>query len=554
MDYQNMDFTDTIARSYVSLLTNADIMNEVAEKFGTQSRYLKEILSIYVSNRILTVKVIHSDVDTAQQILECVVGYLPSIGEDITKNIAEHSLGLINNTSYSYINLDLIDKQKEQNDVSEKKFMIEKIKERPVNKKKLLRRTLITASMAVIFGLVACFTFLVLEPVISNWLYPEEEPQVVVFPEDQDEMSPEQMLAENMQRENQSSQSSSAPSEVMEQEQIRELLSGIILNLDNYKQIYSALAQYVAEMNRSMVTVTGVSSGVDWFNNVNESKNQSSGVIIAQNGKQLLILTDYSPVKQADDIIVTFNEGTQADASLKEKDETIGLAVIAVELDTLNEDFLKNDITIATFGSSNIKDIAGLPVVALGRPMGTNGSLGYGIITSSASESAASDTTYRILQTNIVGSQNAGGVLFNLQGQVIGIITNGKSATDMKNMVCAYGITELKRHIEKMSNGEKFAYLGLKGVGVTEEANSELGVPYGAYITEVEMDSPAMLAGIQQGDVITGFGERVIVSFDEYTNSLLSMKPGDSVELTIMRQSQQEYKEMKFDITLTVLK
>ena len=72
-------------------------------------------------------------------------------------------------------------KQKEQNDVSEKNFMIEKIKERPVNKKKLLRRTLITVSMAVIFGLVACFTFLVLEPVISNWLYPEEEPQVVVF-------------------------------------------------------------------------------------------------------------------------------------------------------------------------------------------------------------------------------------------------------------------------------------------------------------------------------------------------------------------------------------
>ena len=74
------------------------------------------------------------------------------------------------------------------------------------------------------------------------------------------------------------------------------------------------------------------------------------------------------------------------------------------------------------------------------------------------------------------------------------------------------------------------------------------------FLTEVEMDSPAMLAGIQQGDVITGFGERVIISFDEYTNSLLSMKPGDSVELTIMRQSQQEYKEMKFDITLTVLK
>ena len=54
-----------------------------------------------------------------------------------------------------------------------KEFLIEKIKEKPVNKKKLIRRTIITVSMAVIFGSVACVTFLVLEPVISNWLYPE---------------------------------------------------------------------------------------------------------------------------------------------------------------------------------------------------------------------------------------------------------------------------------------------------------------------------------------------------------------------------------------------
>lgn len=86
--------------------------------------------------------------------------------------------------------------EEEQN--GQNSFLVEKIKERPINRKKLLRRTLITASMAVIFGLIACFTFLVLEPVISNWLYPEEEPQIIVFPEDQEEMSPEDMLAENL--------------------------------------------------------------------------------------------------------------------------------------------------------------------------------------------------------------------------------------------------------------------------------------------------------------------------------------------------------------------
>ena len=52
---------------------------------------------------------------------------------------------------------------------------------------------MITASMALIFGLIACFTFLVLEPVFSNWLYPEEEPEIIELPDVTDEMLPEDM-------------------------------------------------------------------------------------------------------------------------------------------------------------------------------------------------------------------------------------------------------------------------------------------------------------------------------------------------------------------------
>ena len=75
-------------------------------------------------------------------------------------------------------------------------FLQERIKERPINKKKLLIRTIITASMAVLFGLLACLSFLLLEPVLNNWLYPEEEPEVVTFPQEQNEMLPEDMLTE----------------------------------------------------------------------------------------------------------------------------------------------------------------------------------------------------------------------------------------------------------------------------------------------------------------------------------------------------------------------
>jgi len=440
---------------------------------------------------------------------------------------------------------------------NENYFIIEKIKERPVNKKKLLRRTVITAAMAVIFGLVACLTFLVLEPVISNWLYPEEEPRLVVFPEDQEEMSPEEMLSDTMQQENQNQQSTpSTPIEMdtqnvtLEREQIQQILSGVVLDMDNYKQLHNSLSSYVSELKQYLVTVSGVSSNVDWLDNVQQSENQASGVIIFNNGREVLVLVDYTPLRKAESLSMSFYNGTQAEAFVKGIDSTTNLAVLSVELSELNEDFVKNGLKIATLGSSNVQGIVGMPVIALGRPMGTNGSLGLGMITSITSQWSQVDTSYKLLQTDITGSQNAGGVLFNLEGQVVGIISNDKGSTDMKNMITAYGVTELKKRIEKISNGEKIAYLGISGVEVTKEAHDELGVPFGAYIKEIEMNSPAMQAGVQQGDILVKIGERNVLSFSEYTSALMQMKVGDTVELSVMRQVQDEYKEMNFSIVL----
>ena len=439
--------------------------------------------------------------------------------------------------------------ESEQNKQSN--FMIEKIKERPVNKKKLIRRTITTAAMAVIFGLIACFTFLVLEPVISNWLYPEEEPQIVVFPEDQEEMSPEEMLSDNMQQEQQAGKAEEAGQAVgLNDEQIENLLSEITLNKENYKQLYSVLSDYVKELNQSMVTITAVSSDLDWFNNVQESSNQVSGLIIANNGKEILILTEYKPLKKAENLTLTFYNGTEAEAQLKGKDTATNMAVISVDINTLSKEFVEKEVKIASLGSSGLSSLLGTPAVALGSPMGSNGSIGYGMICYMSGQQTGEDTLYKLLQTDIPCSQNGGGFLFNMQGQVIGIITPGKSGTDMKNMVTVYGITEMKKRIEKMSNGESFACLGITGVDVTKKANEELNVPYGAYVTEVRMNSPAMLAGIRQGDVVTGIKDNEIGSFKEYVNSLLQCKAGETVKITVMRQVQSGYKELTFSVAL----
>lgn len=435
-------------------------------------------------------------------------------------------------------------------------FMIEKIKERPINKKKLIRRTVITAAMAVIFGLIACLTFLLLEPVISRKLYPEEKPAPVTFPEDPEEMDPEEMLSQNLPADGE--QSDSGENISLEQGQIQEILSGIVLNKENYGQIYSAMSVYVSELNHSMVTVTGVSSNMDWFNNMEEQEEQSSGLIIANNGKELLILADYGPLQKAESLTMTFSfldnsagPVYRIPVVLKAQDPTTDLAVLSVNLADLPGEVQElGGLEIAVLGSSNGKNIVGTPVVALGSPMGNNGSVGYGIITATGTRSHQADTNYKLLQTDIYGSHSAGGVIFNLQGQVIGIITNRSIDPDMRDMVTAYGISEIKRIIEKMSNGEEIAYLGINGIDVTNEAYEELNVPYGAFVREVEMNSPAMQAGIQQGDVLTAFDERSIRNYSDYITALMQAEADSSVELTVMRAVQGRYREMSIRVTL----
>lgn len=430
----------------------------------------------------------------------------------------------------------------------QKDFMIETIKERPVDRKKLLRRTVTTATMAVIFGLIACVTFLVLEPVIKNRLYPDEKPQIVVFPEDQEEMSPQDMLAENLPTE------STAPSleepPALEEEQIQEILSEVVLDRQNYQELYSAMSEYVTELSRYMVTVTAVNSKIDWFNDQLESSHQASGLILADNGKELLILADAQPLRGSESLVVSFSNGVQIGARIKRTDEATNLAVLCIPFSELPESMQRENMTYPGLGISNGKTKMGVPVIALGSPMGVKNSVGYGMITSVDNIFCAPDRNYRILQTDINGSKNAGGVLFNLEGRVVGIITGNKTNSDVDNVIYAYGITDLKRTLEKLFNEEPIAYLGVTGIAVTLDASLSQGVPNGAFVTKVDLDSPAMLAGIQQGDVIINMNGRNINTFSEYTNNIMSIEPGKTINVTVMRRSQEGYKDMQFTLEI----
>ncbi|MBO4514794.1 MAG: serine protease, partial [Lachnospiraceae bacterium] len=164
------------------------------------------------------------------------------------------------------------------------------------------------------------------------------------------------------------------------------------------------------------------------------------------------------------------------------------------------------------------------------------------------------DANYKLLQTDIVGSPLADGVLFNLYGQFIGIITHDHSAAGMENLITAYGITDLKKRMEKMSNDQPFSYAGIYGTSVSLSAHEELYVPYGAYVKDIALDSPAMRAGIQKGDVITQMDEYAITNFSDYVSFLNIKNPETEVQVTVLRLAQNGYKEMQVEMTLGELK
>lgn len=420
-------------------------------------------------------------------------------------------------------------------------FMREKIKERPINRRRLLRRTMITASLAVIFGLVACFTFLVLEPVFSNWLYPEEDPKQYTLPEVEEEMLPEDMLQEDPV----AGQTETAG---QEEGQTGEVMQRAELEIADYQVLYNKLYTIAQGAFKSMVTVTGVTSDVDLFDNMYENTSQTSGLIVEMNEKELLLLANKTIVEEAETIQVTFNDGTQATAVIKASDAGTGLAIVGVPLESLTEE-TKKKIVPAELGSSNVPGLTGTPVVMVGSPVGNSGSVVYGMLTSVGNPVGVVDNYYKSMKTDKYGSASAAGVILDMQGQVIGIIDMRYNEEDTQNLISAIGITELKKTIAKMSLGQQMAYLGVYGNDVTTEANEELGVPFGAYVKEIVMESPAMNAGIQSGDIIVKIGDDETDNFNGFINALLERQPGDTAEVTVMRQGKEAYQEMTFEVT-----
>lgn len=448
-------------------------------------------------------------------------------------------------------------------------FVTEQIKPSRGRVKRHLRKFLEAVLLAVVFGLVAGVTFAFVLPYVRPDTG-EVVRESVKIPQDDQPDLPEKTSTEgtedNIQAETESTlelegegftveptSSMEAETEPVEttvsfEEMLEEAFQNYTLTIEDYMVLYSELYQVVTEVNQSIVTVTSSQNRVDWFNNAFESSEETSGLIYNKTEKELLIMTDADSIHNADDISVTFLNGTKCGAVLRKLDTITGLAVLAVEASALEEGYLEKIQTAALGNSYTVKQ--GDPVIVAGNPMGYNYSMSYGVVTNTRKTTQTIDANLRLINTTALSDSSGNGFLLNMKGEIVGIITKEYKSESSSNIVTAIAVSDVKGTLELLSNGWSVPYFGIIGQEVTADIAESMDLPIGVYVAEVVAGSPAYQAGIQSGDIIVSINGIEIKTMKVLRNFLEGRSIGESISVTILRAGREEYRDIEVEAVL----
>ena len=303
----------------------------------------------------------------------------------------------------------------------------------------------------------------------------------------------------------------------------------------------SLTTEQVADLvSPSVVVITTeqvVYSQWSWYGQNQVESGAGSGVIISSDG---YILTCAHVVDGASNITVTINDKDYT-ATLVGEDTTSDIAVIKIDA---------NGLTPATVGDSDGLKV-GQSVMAVGNPLGELGGTVTGGMISALNRSvtiqgSSSANTMSLIQMDAsVSPGNSGGGLFNMNGELVGIVNAKSSSSDAEGLGFAIPINDaIKVAQELLENGYVTGrpYLGITYLAVTDaQTASQLGVnAYGVYVVEVVKGGPAEKAGLQAGDRIVSVDGTEIASKDDLGTLMQKHAAGDTLSITIARDGQMQ--------------
>ena len=303
----------------------------------------------------------------------------------------------------------------------------------------------------------------------------------------------------------------------------------------------SLTTEQVADLvSPSVVVITTeqvVYSQWSWYGQNQVESGAGSGVIISSDG---YILTCAHVVDGASNITVTINDKDYT-ATLVGEDTTSDIAVIKIDA---------NGLTPATVGDSDGLKV-GQNVMAVGNPLGELGGTVTGGMISALNRSVTiqgtnSTNTMSLIQMDAsVSPGNSGGGLFNMNGELVGIVNAKSSSSDAEGLGFAIPINDaIKVAQELLENGYVTGrpYLGITYLAVTDaQTAQQLGVnAYGVYIVDVTKGGPADQAGLKAGDRIVSVDGSEIAAKDDLGTLMQNHSAGDTLAITVARDGQMQ--------------
>ena len=317
--------------------------------------------------------------------------------------------------------------------------------------------------------------------------------------------------------------------------------SSINIQTVNYPSIEKS--NYTEAIKKAYNTVVEISCTVQTqsFFGVSQGTSLGSGVIISDDG---YIVTNNHVVSGATDCTVTLYNGEKIPATLVGTDPNSDLAVIKID---------KNDLEYATLADSS-QLVLGEETIVIGNPLGQGITCTNGIISSTEKEVTISGYTINVIQTNAaINSGNSGGGLFNMNGNLIGIVnskSSNSSALSSTATIEGMGYAIPSNTVAKVAKDlVDYGYVkdrAVLGVRVYSAQTYQGNGYQGLYISSVTEGGAADKAGIQANDILTKINDTQITSFSALSKELDKYEIGDTVKGEIYSNNER----MEFEVTL----
>lgn len=287
-------------------------------------------------------------------------------------------------------------------------------------------------------------------------------------------------------------------------------------------------ADVISLVKDSVVVVTTSTARTDSFFGQYVTSGAGSGIIAAQGGDYAYIVTNYHVVDGADKINITLADSTEYDATYIDGESSLDLAVLRIKTD--------KTLKPVVYGSSASLRV-GDDVIAIGNPLGQlGGTVTEGIISALDRKISIDGNTMVLLQTSAaVNPGNSGGGLFNMAGELVGIVNAKKSSEGIEGLGFAIPIDRVYDSIvEIIEKGyiHGRATLGVETEYVSDWRNAYL--IYGVKGTGVFVTNSSNSV-LKKKDLILKVGEQSITNASDFAAAVSALDVGQTVRVTISR-------------------